>query len=883
MSATVTIETLLTRCLQSLGKSNDSKIHASSLEYLHSEWIQTVEDLRAALDDETAWNNLKLPARLKIELKKEVANILVAAVSEPPSNVSTTHNPVQAEQAHPINEVPSEQYYTEQQHDEHQDDLQQTYEDIYINETWIKIYSPEYYCYYYYNNFTQQAQWEEPEELANLDQYQQEYDYAGSYDTASNTNEAVLGSTSSSSGFGSALATNADNSNGSGTPAISPVMSPVISFPVKASYEMVIDPYFNSTLGPSSVESTPSAPELPVELLSPLRRQDMQLQRQFEREQPQQTQNSSYGSTGSNRLPPRSPVTPVRSLSQPPAMTPETPNNGISDDHSNSSVSDRRKHQVRLSTSDVPFVKPRKSPAEPPKHLAMSTSAASPGIVNRYPPIPSYSVTPPQPPLPASRNNSTNSGSDSLRILLSISPSDTSSPNSPVLPHHQYPVVPDLYVDTNKNARSLSNEPGYCNQGSNTANFVSGGNSRFVDLAFKNNSNDSRPYYTANTADNGNISSAAHYPYFSSAGDENGFSAGSGASTAAVSAPPVFYASQDNFLGDPCTPAAPDRDPDTKSKKKSSSVSSKIKSALNIFSSSKKKKKEGDKSTKHEKGKRSKKPTQKASSRAADHHDYCNSSNEDDFYSGSSSDDSESDDDDESDFQNEVVADKELITRLREMGFTKIAATMALEETNNSLSQSAFLLAKLQQEGEDVTEPEPTIVQQAAYRSYRSAVDTVGYVREQALNSSRTNGSSRSDFTTPRIGRVGTSPTSEQMRPVPTTAQITSRTEPPTSSQRRGFGSGPQGSSDFPMAAAPIIMADVVSVRSNGGNSSRFVAPPAPPPSAAVSTPAAAQYTPYVDRDTDNANPTTSSSSRKKSSVLPSMQINLFGSTRTPK
>eukprot|EP01041_Mallomonas_annulata_P001563 gene1563-3019_t len=55
--------------LQALVKFGKEDLIGSILEYLQSEWYSSIDDLLVAIDDGQAWSDLKLPSRLKLEVK----------------------------------------------------------------------------------------------------------------------------------------------------------------------------------------------------------------------------------------------------------------------------------------------------------------------------------------------------------------------------------------------------------------------------------------------------------------------------------------------------------------------------------------------------------------------------------------------------------------------------------------------------------------------------------------------------------------------------------------------------------------------------------------------------------------------------------------------
>ena len=65
------IEDLLRQSLLNLSQSEDmDRLLSKFISYLHSEMFFTLSDLRLAVDDKDSWSDLRLPVRLKLEMKR---------------------------------------------------------------------------------------------------------------------------------------------------------------------------------------------------------------------------------------------------------------------------------------------------------------------------------------------------------------------------------------------------------------------------------------------------------------------------------------------------------------------------------------------------------------------------------------------------------------------------------------------------------------------------------------------------------------------------------------------------------------------------------------------------------------------------------------------
>lgn len=90
--------------------------------YLHQEWFFTVNDLALAIEDNKSWSDLKLPARLKLEMKKMVLE-------------------------------------SQKEEKREEDDSSE----LSAAAKWQKCYSAEHNAYYYYNHRTDETVWELPQ------------------------------------------------------------------------------------------------------------------------------------------------------------------------------------------------------------------------------------------------------------------------------------------------------------------------------------------------------------------------------------------------------------------------------------------------------------------------------------------------------------------------------------------------------------------------------------------------------------------------------------------------------------------------------------------------------------------------------------------------
>lgn len=124
----MSIEHLLQQALSSLGQSDPERLRIKYAAYLHSEMFDTAADLKLAVDDRDSWSDLKLPGRLKLEMKRLLQSDfdIYAPSSGPPIESTVTHSSAP--------------------------------------QRWRRCFSTEYDSHYYVNPHTNEAQWEEPDD-----------------------------------------------------------------------------------------------------------------------------------------------------------------------------------------------------------------------------------------------------------------------------------------------------------------------------------------------------------------------------------------------------------------------------------------------------------------------------------------------------------------------------------------------------------------------------------------------------------------------------------------------------------------------------------------------------------------------------------------------
>ena len=129
-----TIESILTRCLTKLKRIESRDMY---LEMLHSEWYMTPADLWLAIDDGKAWSDLKLPGRLKIEIKREL-QVLQSTSNETGQITKSSSN------ALPTTTITSKEIIVQEK------------------QQWMKYFSEEHQTFFYTNLRTHESQWEIP-------------------------------------------------------------------------------------------------------------------------------------------------------------------------------------------------------------------------------------------------------------------------------------------------------------------------------------------------------------------------------------------------------------------------------------------------------------------------------------------------------------------------------------------------------------------------------------------------------------------------------------------------------------------------------------------------------------------------------------------------
>jgi hypothetical protein len=129
--------------LKALQRLNQPEKFDKYWAYLSGEWLSSKEDLTIAAKDEHVWSELKLPVRLKIEIKSILEEDL-----EDDSLALTSANP----------------------------DSKTSYSEEEITNAWTLYYSDEHQAYYYYNSITGESQWAASEDYQHYDETSQQRD-----------------------------------------------------------------------------------------------------------------------------------------------------------------------------------------------------------------------------------------------------------------------------------------------------------------------------------------------------------------------------------------------------------------------------------------------------------------------------------------------------------------------------------------------------------------------------------------------------------------------------------------------------------------------------------------------------------------------------------
>jgi hypothetical protein len=117
----ISITELLRLALSNLEIDDSERLLQKFLTYLNGEMFKTIADLRLAVDDKDAWSDLKLPVRLKLELKRLLLSDLNFSTNT--TDAASSSSPAK----------------------------------------WKRCFSQEYEAHYFLNLETHEAQWEEPE------------------------------------------------------------------------------------------------------------------------------------------------------------------------------------------------------------------------------------------------------------------------------------------------------------------------------------------------------------------------------------------------------------------------------------------------------------------------------------------------------------------------------------------------------------------------------------------------------------------------------------------------------------------------------------------------------------------------------------------------
>ena len=141
------IEEILRNALRRLRRMDS---YEGYLDYIRSEWYSSVSDLLLALEDGKAWSDLKLPGRLKLEIKSELLGVQVSRKD------NMTKNEFKNDAK---NEAKNESFKTEIIKNAATAPMTPL---VVKAEQWTKYFSSEHNAFFYYSADTNITQWEEP-------------------------------------------------------------------------------------------------------------------------------------------------------------------------------------------------------------------------------------------------------------------------------------------------------------------------------------------------------------------------------------------------------------------------------------------------------------------------------------------------------------------------------------------------------------------------------------------------------------------------------------------------------------------------------------------------------------------------------------------------
>lgn len=109
--------------------------------YLESEWISTLEDLQHATKDEHVWQSLRIPARLKVEMRlilEQLASNIATPTTTDLVAIDTTSDQLSPSSPHDLSPVGTDHAFGSE---------------------WVLYFSEEHQYYYHYNTVTGESQW----------------------------------------------------------------------------------------------------------------------------------------------------------------------------------------------------------------------------------------------------------------------------------------------------------------------------------------------------------------------------------------------------------------------------------------------------------------------------------------------------------------------------------------------------------------------------------------------------------------------------------------------------------------------------------------------------------------------------------------------------